>query len=453
MLASLPRRTEAEPVPRVLAWLARQAYAWGLRALLPLYFLRLQWRARTEAGYGQHLGERLGSFAGIPVHGHVWVHAVSLGETRACAPLLEALRRQRPGVTFLLTHGTATGREAGAVLLHEGDVQAWLPYDIPGAVRRFLRTHRPAAGVLMETEIWPVLLHEARAAGVPMLLANARLSRRSQRKGDRLRALLHPAAAALTRTLAQTVDDAERLRASGAHPVIVMGNLKFDLAPNPKLVARGLQWRQRIRRPVVIAASTREGEEAMLLDAWAAAPAPRPLLLVVPRHPQRFDAVAALVTDRGLRLARRHDWVEAPPEEALAADVWLGDTLGEMPLYYGTSDVALLGGSFGDYGGQNLIEAAACGCPLVLGPHTYNFMTASRQALACGAAVREPDMGHAVPRAIALAADPQRNERVQRALDFAASHRGAAARMADAVLKAIDAAPRRAEDERQVAPP
>jgi len=424
-----------------MATLARGAYALLLRAALPLYFARLWWRGRHEPAYRQFWGERLGHAPAGTSTGRLWLHAVSLGETHAAAPLIAALRAQRPGLRLLLTHGTATGREAGAKLLQEGDAQAWLPYDTPGAVRRFLRAHRPAAGVLMETEVWPALLAEAEAAAVPLVLANARLSARSAAKGQRLRALLHPALARFARVLAQTEADAQRLRDAGARGVAVMGNLKFDLTPDEGLLARGRAWRQALERPVVLAASTREGEEAPLLRAWQRLPAPRPLLLLVPRHPQRFDEVAALVAAAGLGLQRRSAWGAQPPADAAAADVWLGDSLGEMALYYAAADVALLGGSFAPLGGQNLIEAAACGCPLLMGPHTFNFALAADLSLAAGAAERTADIDAALPRAAALALDATAKAAMAAAArSFAAQHRGAAGRMAQAVLAVLPGA-------------
>ena len=417
-------------------WLARSAYSTLLRALVPFYLLRLWWRGRREALYRHALGERLGFGYAAAVPGALWLHAVSLGETRAASALVDALRRRRPGLRLLLTHGTATGREAGAALLRDGDVQSWLPWDTPGAVRRFLSHHRPTLGVLMETEIWPNLLHGAHAAGVPMVLANARLSAHSARRGERTAALIRPAAATLSCVLAQTDDDAQRLRAFADARVVVCGNLKFDVAPKPELLAQGTAWRQRLRRPVVLAAATREGEELPLLQCWAALPAPRPLLLLVPRHPQRFDDVAEFVEQQGLSLRRRSSWTAQPDEadqsdaSALRCDVWLGDSMGEMPLYYAAADVALLGGSFEPLGGQNLIEAAACGCPLVMGPHTFNFAEAAELSLAAGASLRVADLPAGVERAIALARDPDRAAWVQRALAFAGAHRGAAERMA-----------------------
>ncbi|MBL8346115.1 MAG: 3-deoxy-D-manno-octulosonic acid transferase [Rubrivivax sp.] len=443
-----------------MATLARAAYSALLWLATPLYLMRLVWRSRREPLYRAHLAERLGHAGrGVP-GGRLWLHAVSLGETRAAAALIDELRRQRPGLRLLLTHGTATGRAAGTPLLREGDAQAWLPYDTPGAVRRFFAAHRPCAGVIMETEIWPNLLHGAASAGVPLVLANARLSERSRRKGERIAVLMRPAATRLAVALAQTDEDARRLRDSGVRDVQVLGNLKFDMTPAPALLAAGRDWRRALRRPVVMFAASREGEEVLLLDAWrrtfampsaafsapaapaAAANAPPPLLLIVPRHPQRFDEVAALVAARGLTLARRSAWgaavPERPPAEACAVDVWLGDSMGEMPLYYATADLALLGGSFAPLGGQNLIEAAACGCPLLMGPHTFNFAQAAEGALAAGAAERAPDLDAAVARAHGWLADAAAlAERADRSTTFAASHRGAAERMAAAVLARI----------------
>jgi 3-deoxy-D-manno-octulosonic-acid transferase len=415
--------------------LARSLYALALRLLTPAYLLRLWWRGARESGYREHVAERLGFGAAEPP-GRLWLHAVSLGETKAAEPLIAALREREPGLRLLLTHGTATGREAGRALLREGDVQCWLPYDTPGAVRRFFARHRPRAGVVMETEVWPALLHAAQKAGVPVLLANARLSAKSQRQGERLAALLHPALGRFAAVLAQTEADAARLRASGARGVQVAGNLKFEIRVREELLARGRAWKQRLARPVVLAAVTREGEEAPLLAAWRTAPRGEALLVVVPRHPQRFDEVAALVRAAGLTLARRSGFAaDEPDAEACAAEVWLGDSLGEMPAWYALAEVALLGGSFAPLGGQNLIEAAACGCPLLMGPHTFNFAQAAELAEAAGAAECVPGIDVAVARALALCADvPAREPMARAGLAFAAAHRGAAARMAEAVL-------------------
>ena len=416
--------------------LALRAYTFALRLLLPAILLRYWLRGRKEPGYRFAMRERLGYGVDIPA-GSIWVHAVSLGETRAATALIDALRLRRPEMRLLLTHGTATGREAGQALMRNGDRQSWLPLDTPGAVRRFLQRTRPAIGVLMETEIWPNLLHGAEDRGVPMVLANARLSERSARRGERFAALMRPAAAVVTDVLAQTEDDAERLREAGAKRVALSGNLKFDVRPSPALLARGKKWHAAIGRPVILAAITREGEEAELMREWGRVQGRNPFLIVVPRHPQRFDEVEALLVQHGLRVARRSGWGEMPSAEQLKVDAWLGDSLGEMPQYYAASDVALLGGSFMALGGHNLIEAAACGCPIVMGPSTFNFAEAARQAALAGAAWQEPDMAHALRRALQVVGSDLQAIASSRALAFAATHKGAAERMADRIVRLL----------------
>jgi 3-deoxy-D-manno-octulosonic-acid transferase len=411
----------------------RRLYSWLAAALSPAVWLRLHWRGRKEPLYRSAIGERFGRYRGPRAPGWIWVHAVSLGETRAAASLVDALRRIDPAMRLLLTHGTATGRAAGTALLRPGDRQVWLPWDSAGGTRRFFAQHKPRLGVLMETEVWPNLLHSAGVAGVPMVLANARLSERSLRRGNRLRAVMRPAAESLALVLAQTEGDAARLRAAGARRVEVCGNLKFDMASAPELLAQGRRWRDAVNRTVVLATSTREGEEADLLAAWTAQPGPRPLLLIVPRHPQRFDEVAALVRAAGLSLIRRSTWADQPPPQAMEAEVWLGDSMGEMPLYYALAQVALLGGSFAPLGGQNLIEAAACGCPVLMGPHTFNFSQAAELASAAGAARRVTSMREAVGLACEPLSAVQRREQFGRCLAFAAQHRGAAQRMAERI--------------------
>jgi 3-deoxy-D-manno-octulosonic-acid transferase len=334
---------------------------------------------------------------------------------------------------LLLTCSTATGVQAGLDLLEHEDDQAWFPYDTPGAVRRFLNRYRPAVGVIMETEVWPNLMARAQTLQIPMVLANARLSIKSQRQGRRWVRLLGPALWAFTRVLAQTARDAQRFRELGARAVEVCGNTKFDLTPPPKLLVRGHEWRAKLNRPVVLMASSREGEEESLFDAWRVLPAPRPLLVVVPRHAPRFDDVAQMAQAAGFSIARRSTWTDEPPADAASADVWIGDSMHEMPLYYALADVALLGGSFAPLGGQNLIEAAACGCPLLMGQHTFNFEEAAQLAIESGAAARMKDMAHAVHTAVALVDDPRRNEWVEQALAFGIAHRGANERMAQRI--------------------
>lgn len=425
----------------------RTLYSAMMWLLQPLLRRKLARRGRQEPGYQVAVAERFGHYTvpPLPADGRtLWLHAVSLGETRAAAVLLARLRAQLPQMRLLLTHGTATGRAEGAALLREGDVQVWLPWDTPGAVQRFLAHFRPRLGLLLETEVWPNLAAACAAAGVPLALANARLSAKSLRQAQRLGWLSRPAFRSLSAVWAQTQDDAARLTSLGAPVHGVFGNLKFDATPAADLLAQGRAWRARQGRPVLMFASSREGEEAALLqflaacrDGAAAAvadPVARQALavqwLIVPRHPQRFDEVAALVASCGFSLSRRSQWQEAPD----TADIWLGDSLGEMALYYGLSDAALLGGSFAPFGGQNLIEAAACGCPVLMGPHTYNFSEAAELALQAGAASRHAALTEAVPAALALVTDAARQATMAEAAGrFAQAHRGATDRTVAAV--------------------
>ena len=415
------------------AWFERWALAVYSALMVlarPLLRRKLQQRARQEPLYALDVEQRFGVYADAPpAPGElIWIHAVSLGETRAVASLIGYLRQGLPGMRLLLTHGTATGREAGRSLLQDGDVQVWQPWDTPQAARRFVQHFQPRIGLLMETEVWPNLVRACHQAGVPLCLVNARLSAKSLRQSQRLAWLAVPAFRGLSAIWPQTEDDARRLRLLGATVQSPLGNLKFDTAPNAEQCAQGLALRQDVGKPVVLFASSREGEEQMLLDALRTAP--RDAMhavqwLLVPRHPQRFDEVAALFHHAGFTVSRRSQdgWGFAP------ADVWLGDSVGEMAIYYSLSDLALLGGSFAPLGGQNLIEAAACGCPVVMGPHTFNFSQAAALALDEDAAYAVPDMGHALATALQLVTYAEALEAASSAaLAFALRHRGAALR-------------------------
>ena len=417
-------------------------YSLATRAVQPLLRRKLRRRGEAEPGYLEAIEERFGRYEGHAEPGALWIHAVSLGETRAAAILVEALRRREPGIRLLLTHGTATGRAEGARLLRTGDLQAWLPWDTPGAVARFLDHFRPSAGVLMETEVWPNLVAACARRRVPLALANARLSDKSLRQALRLAPLSRPAYRGLSAVWAQTEADAQRLARAGARVDGIFGNLKFDARPDEAQLARGRAWRARAGAPVLMFASSREGEEADFFREAASRRAqglPPLQWLVVPRHPQRFDEVAQLAAHAGLTVSRRSEWGEdGPPPDGQAADVWLGDSLGEMALYYGLADVALLGGSFAPLGGQNLIEASACGCPVVMGPHTFNFAEAADNAQAAGAALRVVSLGEGVRAAAVLADDqPSLTAAVAATTAFTQAHRGAADRTAQALLPLI----------------
>jgi 3-deoxy-D-manno-octulosonic-acid transferase len=356
----------------------------------------------------------------------IWLHAVSVGETRAAEPLVRALAARYPGHELLLTQTTPTGRETAEQLFGGAATIVYLPYDYPGAVARFLTRFRPRLGILMETEIWFNLIECCARLGVPLLLANARMSEKSARGYALVAPLTRAAFAGLAAVSAQTREDAERLRRLGARGVEVTGNLKFDVAVAPQLLALGREFRQRIgQRPVLLAASTREGEEELVLEALARIRVEGLLLLLVPRHPQRFDEVAALLAKRGLSYLRRSDKRALPPD----CRVLLGDSMGEMPAYYAACDLAFIGGSLLPYGGQNLIEACAVGRPLLFGRHMYNFAEASRLAVAAGAAIEVADAAMLGEQAGQLLSDRASLARMsQAALAFSRAYQGATER-------------------------
>ncbi|CAG4901419.1 lipid IV(A) 3-deoxy-D-manno-octulosonic acid transferase [Paraburkholderia saeva] len=414
----------------------------------PVAVIRLYVRSRRERGYREHIAERFGHTRGrlpdddAPL---IWVHAVSVGETRAAQPLIEALIEARPDARILLTHMTPSGRATGEQIFGDRVLRTYLPYDMPHAVRRFLRAWRPTIGVVMETEVWPTLIDECRRADVPLVLTNARMSARSYRRAAKFGKATREVFGGFARVLAQSPSDAERLTALGARNVAVLGNLKFDMATPPELAARGRAWRAAIgMRAVWVAASTREGEEALVLQAFAALGVEDALLILVPRHPQRFDEVAAYVEKTGLRLERRSKWAPAgaasnpvastEPIAALPQDVTvlLGDSMGELGAYYAAADLAFIGGSLLPLGGQNLIEACAVGVPVLIGPHVFNFTQATADAVAAGAAVQVQDPADLARALRELFEDRSRRIAMGGAASaFAARHRGATARTVD----------------------
>jgi 3-deoxy-D-manno-octulosonic-acid transferase len=395
--------------------------------LLPLAFVYLAWRARRQPEYLGHWCERLGGVPRAPVETPViWVHAVSVGETRASEPLVRALMRAHPDARVYLTHATPTGRAAGRELFGDEVTQAYLPYDLPWLARRFLRRARPSLGIVMETEIWPNLFHACREQGIPVYMANCRLSERSARGYRRFPALFGPALASLEGIIAQGDADARRLMEIGAGTVRVAGNLKFDVAPPESRAEQAATLRARIgARFVWLAGSSRDGEEALILEAWRLLDLPDSLLIIVPRHPQRFEEVARLMRAADPMCARRSD---NGPVSA-GTRLMLGDSMGEMAMYYEVCDVAFIGGSLLPFGGQNLIEAALAGRPILIGPHTWNFQEIAEQALAEGAAWRV-DSPSALAEAVRrLHDEPRARARMgQAGQAFTSRHQGATRR-------------------------
>ena len=414
-----------------------------MRWAQPLLRRKFARRAQLEPLYGQFVEERFGRYTQAS-HGHwIWIHAVSLGETRTAGILLKGLREALPGMRLLLTHGTATGREEGAKLLLEGDVQIWQPWDSKEAVSQFLDSFKPQIGLLMETEVWPNMVKMAQLKNIPLVLVNARMSKKSMRNALRWPALMRPAYAGLRSALAQTQDDANRLKQLGVQVDGVLGNLKFDAKPDAEQVSRGHRWRDRLTEPVLMLASSREGEEALWLNAWAAYLNQHPTVqmqwLLVPRHPQRVNEVEALIQAQGWFVSRRSQWTAEGPlsssaQGEKAPSIWLGDSMGEMALYYSLSQVALLGGSFAPLGGQNLIEGIACGCQVIMGPHTFNFTEAAHAAETEGVACRATSMTEAIHQAVSRLQNSQMlGLSAGQALTFVNQHAGATHRTVVAV--------------------
>jgi 3-deoxy-D-manno-octulosonic-acid transferase len=426
--------------------MARLAYSAALWLALPFVLARLAWRARRQPGYLAHLAERFGATPVPPGQPVIWVHAVSVGETRAAAPLITLLRRDYPGAAILLTHMTPTGRATGRELFGDNVTQAWLPWDYGFAVRRFLARAAPSFGVLLETEIWPNLLAACKHNGVPVFLVNARLSERSAAGYARFSSLAREALQGLAGVAAQTGPDASRLESLGAREVAVTGNIKFDLEVPGDMEARGRELRALFgaQRRIWVVGSTREGEEELLVDAIEAAqPGADVLVVIVPRHPQRFDAVAALLASRHGPVPRRSLGQPVPA----AARYALGDSMGEMLAYYAAADVVLVGGSLKPYGGQNLIEPCAVGKPVLFGPHTFNFESAAEAALAAGAGLRARDAREATGMAMALLDNPARcADMGRRAARFAQANRGALLRLGAWLAPRVAASRARAPD-------
>ena len=412
-------------------FLLRLIYSLLLLLLTPPIFLRLLVRGLRQRGYWQNVGERCGQYPQDPLNNSLWIHAVSVGEMRAAQPLIVRLRSDYPGRTIVVSCMTATGRDIARELYASSIVCVYLPYDFFRLHRRFIGHFRPSVLLIMETEIWPNLVAACRVENVPVILVNARLSESSRRGYARFapaRRLISHALQSLHAVAAQSAADAERLASLGARNVYVSGNIKFDVQVDPALVARGRIWREGLHagKRVFLAASTREGEEKMLLDAYrtgfSADERDHLLLVLVPRHPQRFDAVHQLIEMAGFSICRRSK-IEAPLADV---QVWLGDSMGEMAAYVALCDVAFIGGSLQPLGGQNLIEPCAQGKPVIMGPSIFNFADAAILAIEAGAMRQEVDADGVMRAAHELLQSESMRESASRAaLAFANAHTGA----------------------------
>jgi 3-deoxy-D-manno-octulosonic-acid transferase len=407
---------------------------------LPLVLLRLLWRAQKAAAYRQRWGERLGWYTACRSRTSglsVIFHAVSVGEVHAAQPLIEAILRARPELNVIVTAMTPTGSERVKTLFGNRVRHVYLPYDLPGAVQRFLAEFSPVLLVLLETELWPNLLHYSHQRGCKIILANARLSARSQKRYQRFPSLTRSMLQNLDVVLAQAVDDGERFQQLGLAPskLQINGTLKFDIAVDEARVREALTFKAALgERPVWIAASTREGEESKVLQAFSIAinKLPSLLLVLVPRHPERFAESHQLAQSLGYHALR----YSARIPVTSATQVLVGDTMGDMYFYYGLADLAFVGGSLVDTGCQNIIEPAALGLPILTGPSLYNFQAVSDMLLAAGGMEIVADAEALGVRAAELLQAPQLLAAMgQRAKAVVATNQGATTRLSKVILQ------------------
>lgn len=409
----------------------RLIYTLALYLLTPLFLLRLLWRSLKAPAYRRRWHERFGVFPDPRLRGTIWVHAVSVGEVQAALPLIRHLRRSFPERRLVVTTVTPTGSERVRSALADQVFHVYAPYDLPGSLSRFLKRVRPALAVIMETEIWPNLFKACQSRDVPIIIANARISPRSYRGYRLLRPLVAATLRRALRIAAQTEDDAGRFRALGANPggVPVVGNLKFDIEVCPGVLEQGRELRRQLgpERPVLIAASTHAGEEEIVLEAFATVRGrfPKALLIVVPRHPERFAEATRCCRARGYRIALRSQGaVES------SVDVFVGDTMGEMMSYLAASDVAFVAGSLVPVGGHNVLEPAALGKPVIFGPHMFNFREPSLRLVEVSAGWRIENGTGLAEVVMALFADRSLRERAGAAARACvASNRGALQRL------------------------
>jgi len=365
--------------------MARLIYSVLFYLLLPLIILRLLFRGLKSSGYRSRWAERLGLVASTADKRIIWLHAVSVGETLAAAPLVRALQEQYPQHRLLVTCMTPTGSERIQAVFGDSVEHCYAPYDMPDALSRFLATVNPEILIIMETELWPNTIAACHRRNIPVVLANARLSQKSALGYSRVKPLVKPMLESMTAVVAQHHDDGARFIDLGLPGSVlsISGNIKFDLtldAPLKQYAQQlGTQWRGAEGRLIWLAASTHRGEDEIILQAMSQIKAGMevpPLLVLVPRHPERFDQVAELCTSAGYTLAR-HSKADA----TAGVDILLGDTMGELMAFYGACDIAFVGGSLVPTGGHNMIEPAAWGVPILTGPHLFNFAEASRLLL------------------------------------------------------------------------
>ncbi len=376
--------------------MTRFFYSLLIYLLVPITPFKLLWRGWRQPAYLKNWSERYGFFSIIPSKPIIWIHCVSVGETRAAQVVVNELLRLYPENQILITHATPTGRETSERIFGDRILRCYLPYDLPGASRRFIEHFEPIIGVLMETELWFNLIATCSKKKIPLILANARLSEKSAQGYKKVKRLSRQGLRDLTLIAAQNEEDASRFIELGASKVIVTGNMKFDVLPpkDASILAQALREKVAMDRPVFLAASTRDGEEELIINAINSAQS-KFLTILVPRHPERFNLVADLLKRQGISFFRRTEILNnALPHDFSNYRVLLGDSMGEMFTYYGACDFAFVGGSLLDFGGQNLIEACLMAKPVVIGPFTYNFKRITELAVEAGAVIRIQEAGN-----------------------------------------------------------
>ncbi len=410
----------------------RYIYTFLITLLVPAYLLRLYWRGFKAPSYRKRWLERLGVFEAPLDQGGIWVHAVSVGEVLAVAQLVGRLLDRYPEMPLLITTTTPTGADRVRALFGNDVIHRYAPIDLPWVVRRFLNAFQPRLLILVETEIWPNLIYHAKSEGVPTLLANARLSVKSARGYHRVAELTREALRNLTLIAPHAEADAERFQTLGARPdrIEVTGSIKFDVHLPGSLLERVDVLRREWggQRPVWIAASTHEGEDELILKAHATVREvlPEALLVLVPRHPERFERAGQLVEEAGFSLVRRTQ--HQPCEEDTS--VFLGDTMGELTLFLGASDVAFIGGSLVPHGGHNILEATAQGVAVLFGPHMFNFAEISELFLQHQAAVQIDSVEALAGQVIKWLSDASERSRVGEAgRELVEKNRGALDRL------------------------
>jgi 3-deoxy-D-manno-octulosonic-acid transferase len=410
----------------------RRFYTLVFGLILPVVLLRLYWRGIKAPAYRQRWRERLGIYSSASKRDVIWLHAVSVGEAEATFPLIKLLKAKYPEIPILVTTTTPTGSARVQSVLADQVEHVYLPYDLPFVVERFIKHCRPRLAVVMEKEIWPNLFAACAMHAIPLFVINARLSERSARSYRKIPLLVKPALACVNAIAVQTMEDRLRFIEIGAESaqVQVLGNIKFDVTIDAATVEEGSLLKQKLfgRRWVWIIASTHQGEEEVFLDLYPALKAgtPQLLLLIVPRHPERFQTVKKLCEQQGLAVVMRSEQSQCHEQ----TDVYIADSMGELKMLYAAADLAFVGGSLVPVGGHNVLEPAAVGVPVLFGPEMFNFQEIAERILAVEGAIQCFDRQGLIDAVLRIYGDDAfRNSLIDNARLFVQNNQGATVRV------------------------